>query len=1031
MTIKKPKKILLLGSGAIKIAEAAEFDYSGSQALKAFKEEGIQTVLVNPNIATVQTSYLNADKVYLLPINKEFVEKVIEQERPDAIALGFGGQSALTTGVELYKSGVLKKYNIRVIGTSIKAIESALSREKFRQTMLKARIPIPRSLSAKTEKEAIEAAEKLGFPLMLRVSFNLGGRGSAVVRSLGELKDWLKNAFAQTSIHEILLEEYLEGWKEIEYEVVRDSQDNVAVVACLEKLDPMGVHTGEGTVVTPAQTLDNYEYQRMRTTAIQIARAVGIVGECNVQFALDTKSHAFYAIETNPRMSRSSALASKATGYPLAYVSAKLALGYRLYEIQNSVSKATTAFFEPSLDYIVVKIPRWDFSKFENIRQTISTEMRSIGEVMGIGRSFEEALQKTIRMLDIGEPGLVNGSVYNSSMPRKELVNALLERRPYWFLYAAKAFKEGYSVEYINKLTHVDPYFLNKIKQIVELYESSKRKNFSNYAELKKYGFSDEELGIRPRKKLLPSIKQIDTLAGEWPAHANYIYTTYNGSEDDIVFDKTKRKLLVLGAGGFRIGVSVEFDWSAVSLVNAARKYFDEVAILNYNPETVSTDWDISEKLYFDEVTPETITAIAKKEGIDKVVVFGAGQIGNNIAVALKKAGMRLVGTDAKSIDIAEERSKFSGLLGRLGIKQPEWVVAKTEHEIEEFIDQIGFPVLIRPSYVLSGTKMKIANNWEELEKYLHDIKYNTNQKHSIVITKFIKNGVEAELDCASDGKNVIGVTMRHIEEAGVHSGDATIVTPFEGKPAEKMHDIALGLANALNIKGAFNLQFVIQNEEPYVIELNLRASRSMPFSSKSVGINIIDYALQGIFEKFKWHGFYEPHHRSYAVKSPQFSWSQLRGAYPYLSPEMKSTGEVAAFGKDLYDALAKSWLAATPNRMPSKGALVYGLSNIESLDIAAKNLKKYVDVYTLDFAQTYNTEELTKEQALDMLKNGKIDFVVTDNYMIKQDYEIRRLATDLNLPIILNGRLGKEISKSFDLLESGSLTYDEMKNYW
>ncbi len=1026
--MQKPRKVLVLGSGAIKIAEAAEFDYSGSQALKAFREEGIRTILVNPNVATVQTSHISADKVYLLPISKRFVEEVIKRERPDAIALGFGGQSALSTGVDLYKSGVLERYNVKVIGTGVEAIERALSREKFRETMLKAGIPIPRSFSARSEGEALEAASKLGFPVMVRVSFNLGGRGSTVARSEAELREWLKKAFAQTSVHEILIEEYLEGWKEIEYEVVRDSFDNVAVVACLEKLDPMGVHTGEGTVVTPAQTLDNLEYQAMRSAAIQVARAVGIVGECNVQFALDTKSHRFYVIETNPRMSRSSALASKATGYPLAYVSAKLALGYKLYEVKNSVSKATTAFFEPSLDYIVVKIPRWDFAKFEGVKEQVSTEMRSIGEVMGIGRNFEEAMQKAIRMLDIGEPGIVNGKIYNSKMRKHEIVDALKSRKPYWFLYAAKAFKEGFSVSYVNRLTHVDPYFLKKIKGLVEMYEQGKRGNFRNYEELKIHGFSDEELGINGRKTGMV-VKQIDTLAGEWPAKANYLYTTYDGKEDDIQFDKNKKKLLVLGAGGFRIGVSVEFDWSVVSIVNAARKYFDEVDVLNYNPETVSTDWDVSNKLYFDEVNSETVKNIAGKEGIRDVAIFGAGQIGNNIALALKKAGLRLIGTDARSIDIAEERSKFSRLLTDLGIRQPEWVLATTKKEVEEFVERAGFPVLIRPSYVLSGTRMRIANNWEELEKYLRYAQIN-HKGHSIVISKFMKDSVEAELDCASDGRNVIGISMRHIEEAGVHSGDATIVTPFDSKEAKKMHEAAVDLARALKIKGAFNLQFVISKGEPYVIELNLRASRSMPFSSKSVGINLIDYAMKGIYQSFNWRGFYEPEHKSFAVKSPQFSWPQLRGAYPYLSPEMKSTGEVAAFGDSLHDALLKSWLAATPNKLPEKGALVYGLSNVESLSRAAKNLSRYADVYTLNVAKVSSAKEISVIDALSMLKAGSIDLLVTDNYIKDVDYEIRRLAADLNIPLILNGRLGCEVSFSFSKLSEG-LTFREMREYW
>jgi carbamoyl-phosphate synthase large subunit len=1025
------KKVLVIGSGPIKIGEAAEFDYSGSQALIALKEEGIETILLNSNVATVQTSYNIADKVYLLPVTWEIAAKIIEKERPFGIMIGFGGETALDVGVELFERGILEKYNTKILGTSIEGIKKALSRKAFRETMKRNSVPIPKSMAVKNKKEAIRAAKEVGYPVILRASFNLGGRGSVVVKNEKELKKEWKRTFAQSK-GEVLIEEYLKNWKEVEFEVVRDSYDNCAVPACIENLDPMGVHTGDSVVVTPAQTLDNYEYQKMRSIAIKVARAINLVGECNVQFAIHPKKYKFYVIETNPRMSRSSALASKATGYPLAYIAAKLALGYRLYEIKNSVSNATTAFFEPSLDYITIKIPRWDFEKFEGVKKEISTEMKSIGEVMGIGRSFEEAFQKAVRMLDIDEPGLVGGKIYNSKLTKKEIEKALSKRRPYWFLYAAKAFKEGISIEKVHKITGIDKFFLKKIERLVKVYESFKRsrkKENKKIFYLKKLGFSDEQLNTS--FTFTPKIKQIDTLAGEWPASTNYLYTTYNGAEDDIKIEKNKRKVLVVGAGVFRIGVSVEFDWCTTTLADGLKKYFDEVAILNYNPETVSTDWYRVEKLYFDEITDETIEKLYKKEGYSYVVTFAGGQIGNNLAKKLEEKKIKILGTSGRNVDIAEDRNKFSKFLEDLNIKQPLWISAVSKEEIKRFANDYGFPLLLRPSYVLSGSAMKIARNFNELWRYLKTVA-KISKKYPVVVSKFIEGAEEMEMDCASDSKKVFGISMKHIEEAGVHSGDATIVTPYYGNRNvyRKMKEIAVNVANELSIKGPFNIQFISKNSQPYVIELNLRASRSMPFCSKSVGYDIIKFGLKGIFEKFDFkEEFFEPIHKAFAVKTPQFSWGRLRDSYPFLGPEMKSTGESAALGNDLYEALLKSWLGASPNKMPKKSALVYGLTNIEDLEKCSRKLSKNIDVYSIEEAPIRNTNIIKKEEAIKKLINNKIDILITDNYIKQIDYNLRRIAVNLNIPIVLNGKLGNQLAEAF--LRHQNFEILELKKYW
>ncbi|MEM0072550.1 MAG: carbamoyl-phosphate synthase (glutamine-hydrolyzing) large subunit [Metallosphaera sp.] len=1038
------KKVLVVGSGPIKIAEAAEFDYSGSQSLKAYREEGIETVLVNSNVATVQTSYKMTDKLYMVPVTWWAVEKVIEQERPDAIAIGFGGQTALNVGVDLFKRGILQRYDIKVLGTPIEGIERALSREKFRETMIDVKIPVPPSFSARSSDEAIKKAEEIGYPVMVRVSFNLGGRGSTVAWDRESLRKSIDRALSQSYIGEVLVEKYLNHWKELEYEVMRDSKGNSAVIACIENLDPMGVHTGESIVITPCQTLDNKEFQEMRSLSMKVAESINLVGECNVQFALDPYSYTNYVIETNPRMSRSSALASKATGYPLAYVSAKLSLGYTLEEILNKVSGATCSCFEPSLDYVVIKIPRWDLQKFEEVDTSLATEMKSVGEIMSIGRSFEEALQKGIRMLDIGEPGLVGGGYYLSSASKEDALRELSRRTPYWPIWAAKAFKEGASTEEVYKITGIDKFFLEKIKGIVNVYEKLKEMKIdhSMLQYLKSLGFSDEQIAlatkssegeirkIRFSNQILPKVKLIDTLAGEWPTVTNYLYLTYVGSEDDIELNNSGNSLLVVGAGGFRIGVSVEFDWGVVELTMAARKYFDQVTVLNYNPETVSTDWDTIRKLYFDEITKERILDIIKKENYTYVATFAGGQIGNNLAKRLEEEGIKLLGSSGRSVDLAEDREKFSALLDRLGVKQPAWISAKDPQEVRKFISEIGFPVLVRPSYVLSGSSMAIVRNEQELDSIIQKAKLST--KYPVVISKFLEDSYEAEVDGVSDGKGVFGVIIEHVEEAGVHSGDSTMSIPTREitHVSQDLKDIALSLAREINVKGPFNLQFVIKDNVPYVIEMNLRASRSMPFSSKAKGTNLMEMAMKAIIEGLNTDEFVEPESKSWAVKSPQFSWTQLKDSYPFLGPEMRSTGESASLGVTFYDALLKSWLSSSPNRLPKQGksVLLYGKGNMERLKETGINLEKLgLTVKTLEHFEVSGFDVISPDIALNMIGRGEIDLIVTNGYMKSFDYKIRRLAVDLNVPIVLNGRLGREISYA---MIKNEMTFYEMRRY-
>ncbi|PMP90695.1 MAG: carbamoyl phosphate synthase large subunit, partial [Caldisphaera sp.] len=984
------KRVLVIGSGPIKIAEAAEFDYSGSQALKAVKEEGMEAILVSPNVATIQTSYRMADKVYMVPISLGSIKNVIEKERPDGIMISFGGQTALNVGIELHNNKILKEYDIKVLGTPIEGIKKALSREKFRETMIMDNIPIPPSFSSRNEMDAMYKARKLGYPLMIRVSYNLGGRGSSIAWNDEELKNSLKKAFSQSYINEILLEKYLYHYKELEYEVMRDSYGNKAVIACIENLDPMGVHTGESVVISPCETIDNNEYQTMRSLSMKVSDSIDLIGESNVQFALSPNSSEIYVIETNPRMSRSSALASKITGYPLAYVAAKLALGYRLYEIVNKITGITTSCFEPSLDYVAIKMPRWDLQKFEMVDKSIDTEMKSIGEVMSIGRSFEEAFQKAIRMLDINEE-IFDGEIYNSKMSKEEALYKLKERRAYWFLYIAKAIKEGSSDDEIYDATGIDKFFIKKIRNIVIFYESLKGRkigelNNDMLIEAKRLGFSDKIIAkalnvkeeevrrLRIENNLLPKIKQIDTLAGEWPAITNYMYTTYNGNEDDINFSKDN-SILIIGSGVFRIGVSVEFDWGTVSLIDSLKKYHN-VYLLNYNPETVSTDWDIAKQLFFDEITQEKILDIAEKSNTKKVVVFSSGQIGNNLAKELEEKGLIIYGTTGKSIDVAENREKFSIILDKLGIKQPPWISARNLNEVLKFVEEIGYPVLIRPSYVLSGASMKIAYNSNELLKYISSAT-KISPRYPVIISKYFEDAIEAEIDAVSDSKGVVGVLNEHIEEAGIHSGDSTMVIPhrkLNDDISNEMGKISLVLSKELNIRGPFNLQFVIKDSVPYIIELNLRQSRSFPFSSKAIGVNLIDLSVKAIERGLNLDDFELIKPKSWAVKSPQFSWSQLKGAYPSLGVEMKSTGESAGFGITFYDALLKSWLSASPNRIPNPGKsiLLYGMKNLKDLMEASKTLEEIgYNIYTIDKFEVHG-KQLNYKEVNDLILNKK-----------------------------------------------------------
>ncbi len=1057
------RKVLVLGSGAIKIGEAAEFDYSGSQCLKALREEGIDTTLINPNIATIQTDPRLAGRVYLLPVTPESVEKVIEKERPDAVLLGFGGQTALNCGVQIAKDGMLEKYNVRVLGTPIKAIEDTEDRELFRQAMIKAGIPVLKSESATTAEEAINVAQGIGYPVIVRVAYTLGGKGSGVAYNETELMEIVNRALTQSMISQVLIEEYVGHWKEVEYEVMRDYADNCLTVCNMENIDPMGIHTGDSIVVAPSQTLSNREYHLLRSASIKVIQSLGIVGECNIQWALNPRSEEFYAIEVNARMSRSSALASKATGYPLAYIATKLAIGYLLPELTNTVTKATSACFEPALDYVIVKFPRWDLQKFRSADRHLGPQMKSVGEVMAIGCCLEEALQKAVRMLDLNKNGLVCNEDDEHNEPIERMKDALAKPTDNRFFKLVKAIKRGISTEEIYRLSGVDPFFLHKIAHIVDVEKKLQHSHLTDkncretVKEAKKLGFSDRQIAIclktdeatirklRKEAHIIPVVKQIDTLGAEWPARTNYLYLTYGGDEDDIEFGPSNSKVIILGAGVFRIGSSVEFDWSSVNTVWALRKNaIQETVMLNCNPETVSTDYDMSDKLYFEELTLETILEIYEKEKPLGIITSVGGQTPNNLALKLASSGVTLLGTSAESIDCAEDRSKFSALLDQLGIPQPEWCRLTATRDMKEFARRIGYPVLIRPSYVLSGSAMRVAYAEEELEDYL-TLATEVSREHPVVISKFIERAKEVEVDGVADGDDVlIGSVVEHIENAGIHSGDATMRIPPEtlsDSVTRNIEDSAYRIARALKVKGPFNIQYVVRNRLAYVIECNLRASRSLPYVSKTRGVNLIELATAAMLGKrLREVGVTRlPAISHVGVKVPQFSFIRLSGADPVLGVEMSSTGEVACLGQNFAEAFPTA-LEASGFEIPAKGTSVLitvgGKELKRKIAPLAKTLRKigfriFATEHTAEAMRSVGIDDVTvlhkvreierKPNIVDFIQNGEIGLVINIpipnngteySEALMDEYIIRRLAVEFNIPVVTNLELASALTK-------------------
>ena len=1041
-------KVLLLGSGALKIGEAGEFDYSGSQALKALREEGIYSVLINPNIATVQTSEGVADKIYYLPVTPEFVEQVIEKERPDGILLSFGGQTALNCGVALYKSGVLEKYNVQVLGTPVQAIIDTEDREIFAGKLAEINVKTPKSIAASDMEEAFAAVDKLGFPVIIRAAYTLGGLGSGFCSNKEELERLATSAFSYSP--QVLVEESLKGWKEVEYEVVRDKYDNCITVCNMENFDPLGIHTGESIVVAPSQTLSNSEYHKLRSIAIKIIRHIGIVGECNVQYALDPNSEDYRVIEVNARLSRSSALASKATGYPLAFVAAKLGMGYGLHEIKNSVTKVTTACFEPALDYVVCKIPRWDLNKFEGVSKVIGSSMKSVGEIMAIGRSFEEAIQKGIRMIGQGMHGFV-GNVLKTKDIDEELVNPTDSR----IFAIAGAFDKGYSVDKIHELTKIDHWFLQRLENIhllkEELSKFDKETNVSEslLRKAKQYGFSDFQIGrltvkntslshhekmlkVRDyRKKLgvLPCVKQIDTLAGEYPAMTNYLYVTYNGFENDVKYEHDGCSVIVLGSGAYRIGSSVEFDWCGVSALNTIRKVGYRSVMINYNPETVSTDYDTCDRLYFDELSFERVMDIIELEEPKGVVVSTGGQIPNNLAMRLYGQHVNILGTSPESIDRAEDRQKFSTMCDELGIDQPRWSELTSIEDIYHFVDKVGFPVLIRPSYVLSGAAMNVVSNKDELLHFL-ELAAEVSKDHPVVVSEFIEQAKEVEIDAvAQEGEVKAYAISEHVEFAGVHSGDATIVFPAQKLYVEtirRIKKIARSISKELNISGPFNMQFLAKDNDIKVIECNLRASRSFPFVSKVLKYNFIDMATRIMLgEKV------ESLNKSVfdldyvGVKASQFSFARLLKADPVLGVDMASTGEVGCIGENYYEAILKSMLSVG-HRIPKKNILISSgptRSKVELLNSTRMLIEKGYNIYStagtakffkengIDTQILYWPDEDKEPNIMEYLHDRKIDLVINipKNHTKREldnGYRIRRAAVDYNIPLITNARL-------------------------
>ncbi|WP_087879936.1 carbamoyl-phosphate synthase (glutamine-hydrolyzing) large subunit [Coprobacter fastidiosus] len=1050
------KKVLLLGSGALKIGEAGEFDYSGSQALKALREEGIETVLINPNIATVQTSEGVADHIYYLPVTPFFVEKVIKKEHPDGILLSFGGQTALNCGVELYKKGILEKYNLQVLGTPVQAIMDTEDRELFVKKLDEIQVKTIQSEAVENIEDARIAAKRLGYPVIIRAAYALGGLGSGFCDNEEELNKLAEKAFSFSP--QVLVEKSLKGWKEVEYEVVRDRFDNCITVCNMENFDPLGIHTGESIVIAPSQTLTNSEYHKLRELAIRIIRHIGIVGECNVQYALDPNSEDYRVIEVNARLSRSSALASKATGYPLAFVAAKLGLGYGLFDLKNSVTQTTSAFFEPALDYVVCKIPRWDLGKFHGVDRELGSSMKSVGEVMAIGRTFEESIQKGLRMIGQG----MHGFVENKELVIQDIDKALREPTDKRIFVISKALQKGYTVNQIHELTKIDKWFLEKLNNIIhtakeietfsslealplELLKTAKKQGFSDFqiarALFKDQGDIDRHLlevrKFRKEKGIVPVVKQIDTLAAEYPAQTNYLYLTYNGTANDVHYLGDHRSVVVLGSGAYRIGSSVEFDWCGVNALNTIRKEGWRSVMINYNPETVSTDYDMCDRLYFDELTFERVMDILELESPHGVIVSTGGQIPNNLALKLDAQGVNILGTSAKSIDNAEDRNKFSAMCDRLGIDQPRWRELTSMKDIHQFVDEVGFPVLVRPSYVLSGAAMNVCSNNDELERFLK-LAANVSQKHPVVVSQFIEHAKEVEMDAVADKGEIIAYAIsEHIEFAGVHSGDATIQFPPQKLYMEtirRVKRISKLIAKELQISGPFNIQFLAKGNAIKVIECNLRASRSFPFISKVLKINFIDLATQIMLGK----KVEKPHKTLFdidyvGIKASQFSFSRLQKADPVLGVDMVSTGEVGCLGNDTNDAILKSMLSVG-YKIPQQSILLSTGTAKQKVDMLAAAELLHKNGYKL-FA-TGGTHTMLAEnnipsirvawpgeegypQALNLLHEKKIDMVVNipKNLTageLDNGYKIRRAAIDLNIPLVTNSRLASAFITAF-----------------
>ena len=1068
------KKVLLLGSGALKIGEAGEFDYSGSQALKALREEGVETVLINPNIATVQTSEGVADQIYYLPVQPYFVERVIEKERPDGILLAFGGQTALNCGVKLYQSGVLEKYNVKVLGTPVQAIIDTEDRELFVEKLNEIDVKTIKSEACETIEQARKAAAELGYPVILRAAYALGGLGSGFCDNEEELNKLAEKAFSFSP--QVLVEKSLKGWKEIEYEVVRDRYDNCITVCNMENFDPLGIHTGESIVIAPSQTLTNSEYHKLRALAIKIIRHIGIVGECNVQYAFDPKSEDYRVIEVNARLSRSSALASKATGYPLAFVAAKLGMGYGLFELKNSVTKTTSAFFEPALDYVVCKIPRWDLSKFRGVDKELGSSMKSVGEVMAIGRNFEEAIQKGLRMIGQG----MHGFVENKELEIEDIDAALREPTDKRVFVISKAMHKGYTVDQIHELTKIDKWFLEKLKHIIDIDEQLKTVNANTLDKellrtAKVYGFTDfqvaraigleGEMGnmhkatmvvrrLRKNYGILPVVKQIDTLAAEYPAQTNYLYVTYAGVTSDIQFTNDKRSVIVLGSGAYRIGSSVEFDWCGVQALNTIRREGYRSIMINYNPETVSTDYDMCDRLYFDELTFERVLDIIEMENPHGVVVSTGGQIPNNLAMWLDAENVPILGTSAKDIDNAEDRAKFSAMLTERGINQPEWSALTSMEDIGKFVDRVGFPVLVRPSYVLSGAAMNVCSNEDELKKFLQ-LAANVSVDHPVVVSKFIEHAKEIEMDAvAKNGEILAYAISEHIEFAGVHSGDATIQFPPQKLYVEtvrRIKRVSKEIAAALHINGPFNIQFMARDNDILVIECNLRASRSFPFVSKVLKLNLIELATKVMLGL----NVEKPNKNLFdldyvGIKASQFSFNRLQKADPVLGVDMSSTGEVGCLGDDTNQALLNAMLSVG-HRIPKHTVLLStggAKQKAELLDTARTLIKHGYELYATGGTSRYLAEngvantmvywpsdEGKQPQALTLMHERKIDMVVNipkdlTQHELTNGYKIRRTAIDLNIPLITNSRLASAFIHAFCTLNLDDLEIKSWSEY-